>query len=359
MIFLNGLIKYLKILILFYFIGKILFIKYFSLNNELIVKSFIEENKNNFFSNSSVLPIILEKKKLFVFLSKCLGKNITKVKYIFFGPSLRFGNMIKFLEKAIYYCHIIDCKKIFLDKKKIWFIRKNLKIKKYKMSIEIKNEKDIITYDTIIIDKTDNFFNYNKYTKYEYNLDIFKNEIIANLPKLKINKNDLYIYIRSGDIFIKPHRFYSQPPLCFYKKILDNYDFNKIYLITENMNNPVINQILNYFPNIIYNKNKIQMDISLLVHAYNIVGANSSFLSNILRININLLFLWMFQFLIRKNIKKTKFNINKFYSLNKIKIFYMYSSKRYYEEMKIWNNTKSQRDLMLNENCTSDFFIFY
>ena len=52
------------------------------------------------------------------------------------------------------------------------------------------------------------------------------------------------------------------------------------------MNNPVINQILNYFPNIIYNKNKIQMDISLLVHAYNIVGANSSFLRNILRINI-------------------------------------------------------------------------
>ena len=154
------------------------------------------------------------------------------------------------------------------------------------MSIEIKNEKDIITYDNIIIDKTDNFFNYNKYTKYEYNIDIFKNEIIANLPKLKINKNDLYVYIRSGDIFIKPHRFYSQPPLCFYKKILENNDFNKIFLITENMNNPVINHILDYFPNIIYNKNKIQMDISLLVHAYNIVGANSSFLSNILRINI-------------------------------------------------------------------------
>ena len=142
--------------------------------------------------------------------------------------------------------------------------------------------------------------------------------------------------------------------------MLENYEFNKIYLVAENMNNPVIHHILNNFPNIIYNRNKMQTDISLLVHAYNICGGGvSTFFSNILRININLRFLWTFIFKTIKNIKKTEFNINNFYNQNKLKIFYMHSSNRYYEEMKIWNNTKSQRDLMLNDNCSNDFIAFY
>ena len=64
---------------------------------------------------------------------------------------------------------------------------------------------------------------------------------MKNLKKISINHNDLYIYIRSGDIFIKPHHKYKQPPLCFYKKVLDNYTFKNIYLIAENKSNPVIN----------------------------------------------------------------------------------------------------------------------
>ena len=351
-IFLNKFIKYLKILSIC-FIIRIFFNKYFRLSNYFIVKPFIKDASNNFLTNSTN-----EKNKLLVFLSKCIGKNITKVKYIFFGARIKFGNMILFLEKTIYICHILECKKIFFDKKYYWFLRKKIKVLKYKMSLEIKNEKKIKIYNNIIIDKTVNFWGYR--AKFKPDINIFKNEIIANLPKLKINKNDLYIYIRSGDIFIKPHYLYRQPPFCFYKKMLENYEFNKIYLVAENMNNPVIHHILNNFPNIIYNRNKMQTDISLLVHAYNICGGGvSTFFSNILRININLRFLWTFIFKTIKNIKKTEFNINNFYNQNKLKIFYMHSSNRYYEEMKIWNNTKSQRDLMLNDNCSNDFIAFY
>ena len=352
----NKKILFLNKLILFCLIFIIFLSKYFRLSNQFIVKPFIVDKSNNFLANNTN-----EKNKLLVFLSKSIGKNITKVKYIFFGTRMRFGNMIKFLIKTINICHILECKKLFFDKKNIWFIRKKIKIPKYKMALQIINEKNIEIYNSIIIDKTYNFYHNAFYFKrFENDINIFKNEIIINLPKLKINKNALYIYIRSGDIFIKPHQSYRQPPYCFYKKLLENYEFNKIYLIAENLNNPVIHHILNNFPNIIYNKNKIQIDISLLVHAYNICGGGfSTFFTNVLRININLLYLWTFTFHTIKNIKKPKFNINNFYDQKKLKIFYMYSSNRYYEEMKIWNNTKSQRDLMLNDNCPNDFVVFY
>lgn len=44
-------------------------------------------------------------------------------------------------------------------------------------------------------------------------------EVLNNIPKYKANPDDLYIYIRSGDIFInQTHPLYSQPPLFFIKK---------------------------------------------------------------------------------------------------------------------------------------------
>lgn len=130
-----------------------------------------------------------------------------------------------------------------MEKNYNWFIRKKIIIKKDRLSIEKKYKNDIIK-DVTIIDKTTNFFYYSKYMKAEYRFDLIKKEIINNLPKVAVNSNQLYIYIRSGDIFIHPNKLYKQPPYCFYKKILDNYIFKKIYLITENFNNPVINEIL-------------------------------------------------------------------------------------------------------------------
>ena len=35
----------------------------------------------------------------------------------------------------------------------------------------------------------------------------------------------------------------------------------------------------------------------------------------------------------------------------------MLSTNKYYQKMKFWNNTKSQRDLMINVKCENDFFI--
>ena len=158
------------------------------------------------------------------------------------------------------------------------------------MIIKAKNINDINKYN-IIIDKTFNFFLYYKYINPIFPINLLRNEIIKNIPKILTNKNDLCIYIRSGDIFKNPHRLYKQPPLCFYKKVLDNYIFKKIYLISENKNNPVINELLKSFPNIIYNFNSLKIDISYLVNSYNIAGGGfSTFFSRMKELNNNLHF---------------------------------------------------------------------
>ena len=172
-------------------------------------------------------------------------------------------NYLIILNKVIFYCEIIGCKKILLNKKIYWFIRKKIIIKKYKISIETANKRDYIK-SSAIIDKSHIFFGYFHLLYPQYKSYILKDEILRNLPIIKTNPNNIYIYIRSGDIFKKFHKGYFQPPLCFYKKILNYFKFKKIFIIAEDSNNPVINKLLVQFPNVIYNKNSLIYDISYL-----------------------------------------------------------------------------------------------
>ena len=71
------------------------------------------------------------------------------------------------------------------------------------------------------------------FIKQKIRINLLKDEILGNLPKVKAHPNDLYIHIRSGDIFsnsINPS--YSQPPFCFYQEILYQFKFRKICIIS-------------------------------------------------------------------------------------------------------------------------------
>ena len=322
---------------------------------KIIINPFIENLNNTLikFPDFDKL-ILLEKKNLIELISIHTGKNLTFIKSIFLQQNFPFGNQLIIIYKTIFYCQILGCKKIFLDKNNMWYIKNLIINKKYKMIIKSKN-RNSINYFNSIIDRTTNFFGYSKYISPVFRVDLFKKEIIKNLPKIEINYYDLFIYIRSGDIFINPNPHYKQPPLCFYKKVLDNSKFNKIYLIAENKNNPVINELLKDYPNIIYNYNPIKIDISYLINAYNMVGGSiSTFLERIIELNNNLLFLWTFRFNI------IPFNIFYNYKVNnnKIKIFLLYESNDYIQKMTFWNNTQIQRDLMIKTNCKNPFILF-
>ena len=121
---------------------------------------------------------------------------------------------------------------------------------------------------------------------------IIKKEILKNIPFVKTKKQELYIHIRSGDIFIKPHHDYSQPPYCFYQTIINKFKFNKIFIISKDSLNPIINKLISKFPKIIFKQNDIKLDIACLAYSYNIVGSISSFLNGIIRLNDNLINFW-------------------------------------------------------------------
>ena len=308
----------------------------------------VQKKINVEFSNKTHTIVSLEKKNLLEFISNSSKKNITFVKYIFFGNFQRFGNIMRTIYKIIFHCKLLGCKKIFLDKKKIWFIKKKIIDKKYKIIIKPEEIKKI-KLSNVIIDRTDNFFYYFNYIHPIKRIDLVKNEILTNLPILRANQNDLFIYIRSGDIFLHPHRPYSQAPLCFYEKVFDKNIFHNIYIIAENKNNPVIDKLLNKYPKIIYNKNPLNVDISYLTQAYNIVaGRMSTFLDAIIPLNNHLYNLYIFTLQNYTNNYKNRLKI--IYNI-KVKLYVMLGSSKYIIKMNHWFNNKYQRNLMINEIC--------
>lgn len=210
-----------------------------------------------------------------------------------------------------------------------------------------------------MIDCSDNFLFYLGYIKPELRTEIIKEELLNNIPKIKTNQSDLYIYIRSGDIFVVPNEYYTQPPLCFYEEIInkEKKNFSKIYLIAEDKNNPIIEVLLNNYHNIIYNKNSLKLDIAYLINAYNIVGAMSTFINILLRFNDNLEKYWEYNIYTLQS-KIIHFHHSCYHIKKKFILFLMEPSDFYKEVMIPWNNSETQKNLMLKEKCHKKFKSF-
>ena len=227
------------------------------------------------------------KKQLLELISKSLGNKITSVKSIFLSQKFFFGNQIMILNDVIFVCEILGCKKIILDKRYFWYIKNRIIDKKFKRIIDIGDIKDYLNTSTII-DKTSSFFQ----ILYINRMDLLRNEILNNLPKIVIKPNALYIYIRSslsGSVY---NPDYFQPPLCFYKTILNNYKFKKVNLIAKDKTNKMVEVLLNNFKFIFFKEKSSKEDIAYWIYAYNIVGLPSSFLYSIMNMNYNLRLYW-------------------------------------------------------------------
>ena len=325
-----------------------------------IVKSFLEckdmpKNPND--------PLILESKKYILQnYSKNIGKNLTSGISIyascFEGP---FGNLVISFNKIIFYCEIIGCKKIILKQNNSIYINKAIYDKKYNLTIEIaKNLSDIKENDLYEIQSLDGRFFYNFHgLKVENRFKIFKKEILRNLPKIKTNKKDLYIHIRGGDIYNhKNDQYYSpdysQPPLCFYQKIIEGNKFRNIYIISENKENIIIDNLMKKYNNITYNNNTLEIDIAYLSYAYNLVGSMSSFLIATLNLNDNLRFFWEYDRYPLKeaalHLHHSVYNFKRKYYIMKMK-----PSEIYEKTMRVWSNSDEQIKLMLEDTCPYGF----
>ena len=246
---------------------------------------FFIRNKQLFFSNNQNYKICKIIKNE---IQNILNNNIKYIDSLYIVGSYNFGNFLISLNKAILFCEFYHCKKIILQSNNKTFINNKIFYQKYNLIIE--HNYNYTFEKNSLIENLD-FFYYSLNFTLLGNINrfhVFREEILNNLPIVKVHPDDLYIYLRGGDIFQiinKPGLGYAQPPLCFYENVLSKYKFRNIRIISEDKSNPVLILLEKYYY-IKYIKNDIKIDISYLVNSYNIISAKSSFIVSITKLNI-------------------------------------------------------------------------
>ena len=225
-------------------------------------------------------------------------------------------------------------------------IKKPIYHTKYNITIFPNDYKNKIPIDITLKRRTIFWFKYRKKPN-EMKLYLLREEVLSNLPKIKQNQNDLYVHIRSGDIFLTNIASgYSQPPLCFYQKIINDNKFDKIWLISNGFENPVIFKLLKLYSNVKFMQTTLELAISVIVNAYNLAIPRSTFSTTLISLNTNLKNLFVYKM----------FDFDLSYINSNIHI--MKPSRKYNLIMKgKWKNTKEQLDLMISEKCINSSFI--
>lgn len=305
-----------------------------------IHKTDIEENTNERKTNINPDDEFFQIKKV---KKQIEDKNLKYIETITGGGG-SIGNALIMLNNLINICENIGCNNIISPFGLETIIKNNIFYKEY--NITIIPYFDIYKYKVDIFMNTLEIFSFHyRKKRHEMRLNVIREEVLRNIPKYDAKINDLYIHIRSGNIFvniINPH--YSQPPLCFYKKIIENNDFNKIYILSNGHENPVVDILLKLYPNIIFIHGTLNYDISVIVNAYNFVLSRSTFTSTLIKLNTNLKNLYIY------NLLKNRVSNNNNYT-----IYIMEPSSLYWEKMGgKWKNTKEQLNLMINENCINN-----
>ena len=310
---------------------------------------------------SSISPEELQKYKnhLLEKLSLAVNKKIKNVTILKLTEKLSFGNYFASLNNAIFSCEILSCQRIIIDYPNC-FINNSIYYKEFNITIEV--NKTVNCSEEGVVCAPTGFFLFYRYKNFVPNNRFFvlQNEILNNIPKIKTDINDLYIHIRSGDIFENNiNKYYAQPPLCFYEKIINTYKFERIFIISQSKNNPVIDLLLNKYSNIQYVHNDdLRIDISYILNAYNFVTSSSSFATSLINISKNLRILFEYDLIVESE-KNLYFhydyqNYEKHYIRIQMKPTYNYKSK-----MRPWKATEKQKHLMINETCQTYFKIIF
>ena len=154
-------------------------------------------------------------------LSRITHKKNFSLDNVYITEYNRLGNALLALNRVVFYCEILKCKRIFVNKCYLKYIKNTIYDKEYNLTIEYlspEKRKNLTSlfhwpyaYYLILKIRPQNRF------------EVFKEEKLKNLPRPEIDKKDLYIHIRNGDIYKHPKRgkSYGQPPLCFYKKVIE------------------------------------------------------------------------------------------------------------------------------------------
>jgi len=339
--------KFIKLLMIFLFL--LIF-------NILVNKKTLFSKKLFNTHNSKIFDKI--KQGVYAQINKDFKKNITYIDSLYISGTYRFGNFLISLNKAVIFCEFFLCKRIIIQSNKKIFINNKIFYRKYNLNIE-PNHSFIYNNNSLKVSLGYLYYklNFSRLGNI-YRFHIFREEIVNNLPKVKVHHDDLYIYLRGGDIFHiinKSSPTYAQPPLCFYHNVLEKFNFRKIRIISEDKLNPILILLEKYYY-IKYIKNNLKLDISYLVNSFNIISATSSFIVTIIKFNNNLKFLWEYDFY-KLSDRYLHFHHSIYNFSFKYFIYKMKASEKYKKLMFPFINSKIQRKLMIEEKCDNNFYI--
>lgn len=193
---------------------------------------------------------------------------------------------------------------------------------------------------------------------------IFKTKILPTIPHLtddSIGDETLVIHIRSGDVFHDncPHPAYVQPPLNFYLKVIEEFNFKDIVVVTqEDFKNPCIHHLQQLIPEIRIQALTLLEDVSTLLSAKNLVTSFGTFALTMAFASDKIRRLYIPQFDIKKgfwrtalwpNIFKLMFiSSNDRFQLDRLDFDIHPVKIRNYLPIGDWQNNQMQRELMIN-----------
>jgi hypothetical protein len=144
-------------------------------------------------------------------------------------------------------------------------------IKPFKLRFNDANPLPIKVYE-VSIDNSEIILNERREILQRY---ILPNCRLPALPPIDC----LVIHMRGGDILRKsppPNSVYVQPPLSFYKKVIEDCPLKKIIILTEDIPNPCAKLIADSYDNCIIQSSKLVNDIITFLQAthvcFNIKG---------------------------------------------------------------------------------------
>jgi hypothetical protein len=154
---------------------------------------------------------------------------------------------------------------------------------------------DNTNQDVYVDNEGCDFFYYEKIKKFDRkcffeNIDKMKNilKTIVSIDYSKVKSLDstLVIHIRGGDLFShSPPQNYIHPPLKYYKDIIEANDYKKIIILCEDNINPIIEKLLNTYPQISFKKNNLEQDILTIISCKYIVHSLGTFIPSLLLLN--------------------------------------------------------------------------
>ena len=230
------------------------------------------------------------------------------------------------------------------------------KIKKHSVIILKKNK--YFKSDQIILNKSKNntnifntFFNIKTMgctdptpllMKKYFNTYIFKILNFNIERKIDADDNILHIHIRAGDVFQGngAHPAYIQPPLRYYKDIIESKKWEKIIVIYQDNGNPCVQALKNIkYKNIIFESNSLEKDLNILLKANHLVLGFGTFGLLLYFLNYNLKHIYIPKYVIEELPDGTWGDV----TLNIIDL-------PNYIKCGEWKNTIEQKNIMLNYN---------